>query len=370
MALSQFGQSFKEELKSLTTSDRLSINFLKNLAAENKENEALNVVVALQQHLYECPASCRLPALYLTDCILKTVGHPYVLYLSPVIPTMFGFVWDAASDEVKKSLVKLARTWQAHLPPQIQSQVEAKMVSARQPDPRVSTSRAQPTSMSAARPVAQLMAPRPALPQRPAVPGAPAVQYTAPTPSGGVQYVFDPTNQTLRAVMMAPAAAQPPVGNPMYVAGAPAALPAYAAAPPPPHLPSYAAVVPAAQPPAQPMILPTGVPAVPMAATATPAYMAPAASTATVQAVPQAAPAPTGGAATSLTGGDVQSLLLDLGRTLGIALPGVGSSGGASSSAQGHGTSAQQGSRTSTLGTEFVANLLKVSQSKGHGLVC
>jgi hypothetical protein len=58
--LSAFAQQFKETLQSeLITSDRNSINFLKGLAQENAD-EHLNIIVAVQQHIYEVSHS-RLP---------------------------------------------------------------------------------------------------------------------------------------------------------------------------------------------------------------------------------------------------------------------------------------------------------------------
>ncbi len=51
MALSAFGQNYKEELKGLTTTDRNTISFLKNLAKDNAD-EHQSIIVAVQQQLY------------------------------------------------------------------------------------------------------------------------------------------------------------------------------------------------------------------------------------------------------------------------------------------------------------------------------
>lgn len=115
--LSPFAQQYKEELTSLKNSDRQSISFLKNLAAENK-HEHLDIIVAVQEWLYQvrktpctrnsdlvpggesstspqsddlflqCPEAAQLPLLYLVDCIMKTVGEPYVSHFCPPLPSV------------------------------------------------------------------------------------------------------------------------------------------------------------------------------------------------------------------------------------------------------------------------------------------
>ncbi|KXZ52253.1 hypothetical protein GPECTOR_10g884 [Gonium pectorale] len=77
MALSEFGVAFLDNLRDLNTPDRRSIVTLKDLAFENT-GEASSVVRAIKQHIKQCPAAHRLPALYLVDCMLKTEPCPPV----------------------------------------------------------------------------------------------------------------------------------------------------------------------------------------------------------------------------------------------------------------------------------------------------
>ncbi|GIL49919.1 hypothetical protein Vafri_6156, partial [Volvox africanus] len=131
MALSAFGQTFLDELGDLKTPDRRSIVTLKDLAFENP-SEAGNVVRAIRQHIKQCPAAYRLPALYLVDCMLKTEPCPpvYAEQLNHSLLEIFAYVWENSDAVTRPALTKLCKLWRsvARLDPSVVQACEAKML--------------------------------------------------------------------------------------------------------------------------------------------------------------------------------------------------------------------------------------------------
>eukprot|EP00798_Chlamydomonas_sp_ICE-L_P032711 gene32711-3595_t len=113
---SAFSEKYLEALEKVSV-DRHEITFLRDIAEDNKDTEAVNLVAAIQTFLYKCPTQKHLAVLYLIDCILKTVKdpnpYPYVFGLN--MPALFAFVWDKHSpstgSNIRPKLEKMAKTW-------------------------------------------------------------------------------------------------------------------------------------------------------------------------------------------------------------------------------------------------------------------
>ncbi|KAG1664968.1 hypothetical protein FOA52_001980 [Chlamydomonas sp. UWO 241] len=303
MALSAFAEHYKETLRSeLTTIDRNSINFLKGLAQEN-EHEHLNIIVAVQQHMYEAPPAQHLPTLYLVDCILKVVGQPYLAPFCVVLPGMFRFAWERADGVVRKSMVKLAATWTPLLPAVTTAAVN---------DIIAASSRASPSPMQPVVQQQQQQQQRMASPSHGHAP--------APVPMRRADHVPPPQQQQQPVPMRR---------DPRVAGTGPPPLAAYAAVPAPQQQ-SLMSVM--RYPPAQPQPQSTASTSYPQAAVQRPQQPAqrpqqpmqrPQQPT-----VPVPAPAPAVPAASKQ---DLMDLLLSLGNKL------AGAGGGSQTAGAGHG---------------------------------
>ncbi|GIM01915.1 hypothetical protein Vretimale_6632 [Volvox reticuliferus] len=236
MALSAFGQTFLDELGDLKTPDRRSIVTLKDLAFENP-CEAGNVVRAIRQHIKQCPAAQRLPALYLVDCMLKTEPCPpvYAEQLNHSLLEIFVYVWDNSDAATRPALTKLCKLWRtvARLDQSVVQACETYMVPAGQ----ASTSGGVVTVSGSLPPPAYRGYPVTQQPQ----PGLSA-PYGRPPAAIGNGPAFGP--RVLGPPVHMPQIAVPPASFPV----AHQARPVFQPAPPPAVLVSMPAFIQAQQP--------------------------------------------------------------------------------------------------------------------------
>ncbi|GLC38260.1 hypothetical protein PLESTM_000705100 [Pleodorina starrii] len=236
MALSEFGKAYLENLADLNSPDRRFILTLKDLAFENP-SESSNVVRAIRQHIKQCSAAHRLPALYLVDCMLKSEPCPsiYAEQLSQALLEIFVFVWDNADATTRPALTKLCKLWR--MVPRLDQKVVQACETYMVPAGQASTSGGGPASGRSLPP--------------PGYGGYPVTQPHQPRPSA-------PYGQPPAAVGNAPIFDSRGMGQPVQVqqlavpsAPFPAAhvtRPAYLPARPPTVLVPMPAFIPAQQP--------------------------------------------------------------------------------------------------------------------------
>ncbi|GAX81969.1 hypothetical protein CEUSTIGMA_g9397.t1 [Chlamydomonas eustigma] len=128
---SRFAVAFKEELAGLDI-DRETIAHFKSIVKGQLHDvqAVLDVIVVIQEELYESSEAKHVAYVYLIDCLIKNF-EVYLRLMSPALPSMFGFIWKNLKNvNDRRRVARTIETWRSILPPETMQEVDAISVSA------------------------------------------------------------------------------------------------------------------------------------------------------------------------------------------------------------------------------------------------
>ncbi|CAF1128757.1 unnamed protein product [Adineta ricciae] len=111
MAVKDDYQDFKNALDDLKMNSKPIINFLTILAEEKIQN-APQIVRAIEDRIIEAKGDCILPVLYVLDSIVKNLrSKAYIALFEHKLPVIFASAFNKVDERVRLSMFKLRQTW-------------------------------------------------------------------------------------------------------------------------------------------------------------------------------------------------------------------------------------------------------------------
>ncbi|XP_041358025.1 uncharacterized protein LOC121374946 [Gigantopelta aegis] len=112
----EVGESYRSSLSDLKFNSKPLINMLTMLAEEEEQN-APQIVQAIEQHIKQVKTAYKLPVLYLIDSIIKNLTSTlYPKLFAQNIVQMFCSVFEEVDEKTRGQMFKLRQTWKDFLP--------------------------------------------------------------------------------------------------------------------------------------------------------------------------------------------------------------------------------------------------------------